>query len=129
MGAAEQPAEQVDTTEPQPTTSASPAPTEPAAAPAAPTSTLYSIPVAVEITGAYDDVLAALYEFQTADARLILVTTVTLTPSDLVVATEGDTTAQFGGETFVLTSSQLEEAPVSDGSDAEGSSPSPSPQP
>ncbi|MCR6713317.1 MAG: type II secretion system protein M [Demequina sp.] len=86
---------------------------------------LYGIPVTVAMTGSYDDLMAALNEMQTGEIRLILITDVSLTQSDEADAAGGDTSAVFGGQTFVLTGSTPEEAAP----DASGTSPSPSPAP
>ena len=86
---------------------------------------LYGIPVTVSMTGSYDDLMAALNEMQTGEIRLILITDVSLTPSDEADAAGGDTSAVFGGQTFVLTGTTPEEAAP----DASGTSPSPSPAP
>jgi len=88
-------------------------------------SQLYGIPVNVTMTGNYDDLMAALNEMQTSDMRLILITDVALTPSDVADAKAGDTTAVFGGQTFVLTGTTPDEPEP----DESGTSPSPSPSP
>jgi hypothetical protein len=79
--------------------------------------------------GEYDNLMAALNELQTGVVRLVLVTTVTLTPSTEADAEEGAMTAVYGGETFVLTSSKLADDTPATEEDGSGSSPSPSPQP
>lgn len=89
---------------------------------------LYSIPVSVTMEGAYDDLMAAVNELQTGEARLVLVTTVTLSPTDALEGESAGTTAVFAGETFVLTSSALSEQSP-EGESTDGSSPSPSPTP
>jgi len=91
-------------------------------------SKLYSIPVSATMEGAYDDLMAVLNELQTGTARLVLVTNVTLSPTDALEGEAAGTTAVFAGETFVLTSSALSEQ-TPEGGSTDGSSPSPSPTP